>query len=181
MKKNYKSVCKKLNKILSERKEGYIDELNKIIDEEVWAEGGELYFDRDVYLSYDCDSEKVRSVVREKPEQVQFEPSEDLDEHPGITLRYKPYVYDLVRIEWVEFNKTLNADTVKEITDISGNTLIVWHKTEDNDKEEPNERISLLAEHKTSNGKIWTIDGRMFYDFFDWCYVSKYCPLVIPE
>ena len=178
MKKNYKSVCKKLNKILSERKEGYIDELNKIIDEEVWAEGGELYFDRDVYLSYDCDSEKVRSVVREKPEHVQFEPSEDLDEHPGVTVRFKPYMYSMTKISWVKYNKILNAKTMKELTDISDTVLVSWHSK--NGDEKNNETMSVIVPHIDGSGKkLWTIDNRLCYEYFDWIVITKYCPLVV--
>lgn len=47
MKNNFKTVCKKLNKILSERKKCFIDKINKIMEEEDFNKGGNLYFDRD--------------------------------------------------------------------------------------------------------------------------------------
>lgn len=178
MKNNFKSVCKKLNKILSEKKEDYVDEINKIMDEDVFAKGGELYFDRDVYLSYDCDSEKVRSVVREKPEHVQFEPSDDIDEHPGVTVRFKPHIYSMTKINWVKYGKKLNEKTMKELTSISDYILVSWHSR--NDTEEKNETISVIVPHIDATGrKIWTIDNRLYYEYFDLMVITKYCPLVM--
>ena len=177
MRKNFKSVCKKLNKILSERKEGFIDKINKIMKEEVFDKGGDLYFDRDVYLKYDCDDEKVRSCVR-KSKHVQFEPTDDPEEHPGVTVRFKPYMYYMVNVDWVGYNKMFNKETLKELTEISETVLISWHSR--NGNKEHNETVSVLVPHIDSTGKkLWSLDNRLCYEYFDWIVITKFCPLII--
>lgn len=177
MSKNYKSICRKLNKILSERKEGFIDKINKIMEEEVFNKGGDLYFDRDVYLKYDCDDEKVRSCVRES-KHVQFEPTDDPEEHPGVTVRFKPHMYSMTKINWVKYGKKLNEKTMKELTSISDYILVSWHSR--NGTEEKNETISVIVPHIDATGrKIWTIDNRLYYEYFDLMVITKYCPLVM--
>lgn len=175
MKNNFKSVCKKLNKILSERKKGFIDKINKIMEEEVFNKGGNLYFDRDVYMKCDCDDKKVKNYVRES-RHIQFEPSDDPDEHPGVTVKFKPYVYSMVKVNWEEYNKTFNAETLKELTEISETVMISWHREND----EKNEMISLLVPHTDETGKkMWTIDGSFCHDYFDRIVIKKFCPIIV--
>ena len=82
-----KRLCKKLNKIIAEKKEGFIDELNKLIAD-LYEQGGEMYWDRDIFINCNGDDERMRDLVR-KTNLVQFEPSDDPDEHPGVVIRYK--------------------------------------------------------------------------------------------
>ena len=175
MKNNFKSVCKKLNKILSERKKDFIDKINKIVEEEVLNKGGNLYFDRDVYMKCDCDDEKVKNYVRES-RHIQFEPTDDPDEHPGVTVRFKPYVYSMVKVNWEEYNKTFNVETLKELTEISETVMISWYREND----EKNETISLLVPHTDETGKkMWTIDGHFCHDYFDHIVITKFCPIIV--
>lgn len=82
-----KRLCKKLNKIIAEKKEGFIDELNKLIAD-LYEQGGEMYWDRDIFIDCNGDDERMRDLVR-KTDSVQFEPSDDPVEHPGVVIRYK--------------------------------------------------------------------------------------------
>lgn len=176
MKRNYNRTCDKINKLLSEGKENLVDELNEIMYKEVFQKEGGLYFDRELFISLECDDDKVRSFVVENPKKVIFENSDDPVEHPGVVVRFKPEMDNLVNIEWVDFNKLFNADTLKEMTSVSDNVLVMWY---DEDDELHKEKLSVLTAHQISNGKVWTLDGRVCYDSFDYIVISKYCPLVI--
>jgi len=82
-----KRICNKLNKLISEKKEGFIDEVNKIIYE-LYQKGGEMYWDRDVWIDNNFDDKRCRDLVR-KTDKVMFVPSDDEQEHPGIVIKYK--------------------------------------------------------------------------------------------
>jgi hypothetical protein len=44
-----------------------VDELNEIMHKEVFQKGGDLYFDRELFISLECDDDKVRSFVVGNP------------------------------------------------------------------------------------------------------------------
>jgi len=88
----YQKVCDKLNEILENKTEDFIDKLNEIIYNEVYKEGGELYWNRQIYIESNFDEEQCRKKIRS--EKVMFEPNEDPEEHPGITMTYKPEFRD---------------------------------------------------------------------------------------
>lgn len=79
-------ICDRLNKLLAEKPEGFIDEMNKLV------ENVDLYYDRDAYLEYDGNCEKIREAVT-KTNKFMFRPSDDPEEHPGITICFKPCPY----------------------------------------------------------------------------------------
>ena len=82
-----KQFCDRLNGILAEKKEGFVDTLNLVM-EEVTKNGGSLYWDRQVFLDCNCNEKRMRKMVRET-DLVHFEPSDDPEEHPGVVVRYK--------------------------------------------------------------------------------------------
>ena len=82
-----KSICNKLNKLISEKKDGFIDNINAIINE-LYQKGGALYWDRQIYIDCNSDDERMRSLVT-RTDKVEFEPSDDPTEHPGVVVRYK--------------------------------------------------------------------------------------------
>lgn len=82
-----KRICNKLNKLISEKKEGFIDEVNKIIYE-LYQKGGEMYWDREVWIDNNFDDKKCKDLVR-YTDKVMFFPSDDEEEHPGVVIRYK--------------------------------------------------------------------------------------------
>ena len=84
--KRFIKECKKLNKILFERKDGFRDELNAVINK-VYEKGGCLYWDREIYIDCNGDDEKMRALVTGGAD-VCFEPSDDPEEHPGVTVNY---------------------------------------------------------------------------------------------
>ncbi len=82
-----KQICNKLNKLISEKKESFIDEVNKIIYE-LYQRGGEMYWDREVWIDNNFDDKKCKDLVR-YTDKVMFFPSDDPGEHPGVVIRYK--------------------------------------------------------------------------------------------
>ena len=87
--KTFKRTCNKLNKILENRpenREEFIDKINEIIYNEVFQCGGALYWNRELFIDCNCDTDKCREMIHRKD--VMFEPTYDPVEHPGITLCY---------------------------------------------------------------------------------------------
>lgn len=83
-----KRLCNKLNKIISEKKDGFIDELNKLMYEQVFQKGWQLYWDREIFIDCNGNEKTMKDLVR-KSDLVKFEPSDDPTEHPGVVIRYK--------------------------------------------------------------------------------------------
>ena len=86
MKSNMKSYCNEMNKIISENKGNRIDLLNEVMAK-VYAEGGELLWNRDVFISCNGNDKTMRDLVRYS-DKVHFEPSDDPVEHPGVVVYY---------------------------------------------------------------------------------------------
>ena len=84
MKNNMVSYCNEMNKIISENKGNRIDLLNEVM-EKVFAEGGELLWNRDVFISCNGNDKTMRDLVRYS-DKVHFEPSDDPQEHPGVVV-----------------------------------------------------------------------------------------------
>ena len=86
----FNRVCTKLNKILDNRPEDrkeFIQKINDIIFTEVFNKGGNLYWDRELFIDCNCDSELCREKIHQT--NVMFRDTMDPIEHPGITLCYK--------------------------------------------------------------------------------------------
>lgn len=82
-----KIICRILNKAIFEKKDGFEDVVNLTLNK-LYQNGGCVYWDRDLYIDYNVDEEKMRELIF-KSKVVEFVPTEDPQEHPGITLRYK--------------------------------------------------------------------------------------------
>lgn len=89
--KTFKRTCNKLNKILDNRTESrseFIDTINEIIFKEVFECDGDLYWNRELFIDCGTDDELCQKMIHTN--KVMFVPTDDPDEHPGITLTYKP-------------------------------------------------------------------------------------------
>ena len=84
---NAKKICKVLNKAIAEKKEGF-EEVVKTTINQMFQDGGDLYYDRELFIDYNGDYNKMKELVFSS-NFVEFTPTEDPQEHPGITLRYK--------------------------------------------------------------------------------------------
>ena len=80
-------ICKNLNKLIDEKKDGFIDEVNAIIAK-LYKDGGAMYWDMEIFIDFNGDDEKMRDLVR-KSNKVRFFPSDDPTEHKGVVIRYK--------------------------------------------------------------------------------------------
>ena len=89
--KTSESTCSKLNKILDNRpenREEFINMINDIIEKEVFNNGGDLYWGRELFIDCCGSDELCRKMIHTN--KVMFWPSDNPNEHPGITLAYKP-------------------------------------------------------------------------------------------
>jgi hypothetical protein len=87
------NVCEKLNKLIDDKQDGFIDEVNAIIAK-VYEDGGAMYWDREIFIDFNGDDEKMKDLVR-KSNKVHFFPSDDPTEHKGVVVGYKnPKVID---------------------------------------------------------------------------------------
>ncbi len=85
-KDNMKVYCDEMNKIIKENKEDRVARLNEIMCK-VFKEGGDLYWDRELYIDCNGDDDKIKELVRTS-DKVHFEPSDDPQEHLGVVVRY---------------------------------------------------------------------------------------------
>ena len=89
MKRELTAICKRLNQHVPVKQKEDVDALNEICGEafNIIKDFG-IYFDRDLYINCDCDSDKCRDLVRGGGE-VEFCVTEDYTEHPGVCVRYR--------------------------------------------------------------------------------------------
>lgn len=80
--------CDKLNKLITEKKEGYEAEVANTLDEYL-AGGGDLYWNRDIYIECGFDEEKMHNLLKVCTG-IEFVLSDDPVEHQGIVVRYIP-------------------------------------------------------------------------------------------
>ena len=88
MKRQLNKICKELNQHLPVKLQEDIDSLNSILakaHEEIPR--FEMYWDRDIYINCVWEDEKMRDLVR-KTDKVHFEVTDDLEEHPGVVVKY---------------------------------------------------------------------------------------------
>ena len=85
----FQKACDTLNNILQNKPNNFIDLINDIIYNKVFRKGGELYWQRELYIDCNCDMDKCREKIN--ADDVMFEPTFDTVEHPGITFGYKKY------------------------------------------------------------------------------------------
>lgn len=82
-------ACDRLNDAISKKKEGFLDVVNLIMNQ-IYQEGGELYWDRDIFIDCNGDEEKMKNLIRHS-DKVLFKPTYDQEEHPGVTVQYKHF------------------------------------------------------------------------------------------
>jgi len=85
MKKFFQDICDRLNSMLP-CSDKDIPEVNDIIND-LYKAGGELYFSRKIYIDNNFDDDKIHSLIH--TDKIVFVVNEDMDEHPGITYKYK--------------------------------------------------------------------------------------------
>ena len=82
------ATCQKLNKLITEKKEGFVDEVKTVISD-LKTKGKKLYWHNAVFFGCNCNLQKMKNLIRDT-NLVQFEPSDDQEKHPGIVVKYKP-------------------------------------------------------------------------------------------
>lgn len=84
-----KLLCEKLNAHLPCKSQQDVDALNNLINEMRNANPDSgLYFDREIFIDANFNNELMRKITMYSGK-VQFEPSNDPTEHPGVVVRYK--------------------------------------------------------------------------------------------
>ena len=81
-------ICKELNSHLPVMSDEDITFLNEIINEAYdTIPGFNIYWDRQIYIDCGFDDEKMHDIVTQT-DKVHFEPSDDVEEHNGVVVRY---------------------------------------------------------------------------------------------
>lgn len=129
---NLKSICKKLNKLITDKEDGFIDKVNELIYE-MYKNGGNLYWDRDVFISCNGDEDKMKELVRNS-DLVKFVVNDDYEEHPGLKVKYKEdHVSDIHEMkslltsmkEEIEQKKIENSDNINMMMYYSGQADLI--------------------------------------------------------
>lgn len=82
-----------------------------------------------------------------------------------------------MKVDWIEFNKVFNNESANELKNISDYLIVSYIHTNVDD---PIEHVGMLSFHTTSTGsKIGILDGHLYYDFFKWTVILKYCPIEV--
>lgn len=112
-------ICEQLNKLIDEKKDGFIDEVNAIIAK-LHEDGGDMYWDREIFIDCNGDDETMRDLVR-KSNKVHFYPSDDYEEHKGVVVRYKkPKIAGKALCELCDGLKEEKIQQVYELIDSLG-------------------------------------------------------------
>lgn len=95
LKNNLQSYCDQINSVL---KKGNEDEIKEVINKVVWdmsqVEDSNLYFSRAVFIANNCNVENAKKDLLRNPEDYIFAVSDDLEEHPGITIHFRDTTKD---------------------------------------------------------------------------------------
>lgn len=92
MKEQLQNYCDKLNEILSMERDydtryiQFYDTIDEMVEK---LPETSLYWNRAVYIANGFDFGKVRHNVIQKSEDYICELSDDMDEHPGVVVRFK--------------------------------------------------------------------------------------------
>lgn len=86
------ALCKKMNDLIPCKTQEDEQQLKQLIREMIDSRQeyplNNLYYDREIYIDSGFRDVKMWEIVT-KSGKVQFEPSDDPTEHPGIVARYK--------------------------------------------------------------------------------------------
>lgn len=90
------ALCEQLNSLIPIKNEEDRDKLNALIADMCNSRSGYphycLYWDREVFIKSGCNEDKIREAVL-YGDFLQFEPNEDFEEHPGVVVRFKDWVF----------------------------------------------------------------------------------------
>lgn len=89
--KQLQEYCDRINSVLTPDNG---DKIKKIVNEvtsEMFkkVEHSSLYFSRSVYIANLCESEKIKQDLLQHPRDYILKVSDDLEEHPGITIHFR--------------------------------------------------------------------------------------------
>ncbi len=90
------ALCKQLNALIPIKSEEDSDKLNALIADMCNSHPENphyaLYCGRDVFINSGCNADKIREAVLHG-NFLKFEPNEDYEEHPGVVVRFKNWVF----------------------------------------------------------------------------------------
>lgn len=88
-----KKLCKQLNALIPIKEVEDVNKLNDLLNEmfgqTLDGVSYSMSLDREVYINLGCNDDKMRDMLLHG-RKLHFEPNEDMVEHPGVVIRYKP-------------------------------------------------------------------------------------------
>ncbi len=86
---NYQEFCKELNSHLPCKSQDDVDALTRLIKENIDPyPNRNIYWSRELYINANCNDDKCMNILLHN-DNVLFTPTEDPEEHRGVTARYK--------------------------------------------------------------------------------------------
>lgn len=104
--------CYRLNGILNESSLSYEDrekQINEIINVLDEKYNSSLYFDRSVYIAHKFDSNEAKDDLILNPINYTFEISDDMDEHPGVVVKFRKTDGDILSEYCNKLNNILSS------------------------------------------------------------------------
>ena len=87
IKAKLQEYCDKLNMYIPPQTKNEMDIIIDILNElSNDIKGGNIYWSREIYIDANFDDDKSFEIMITKP--CHFEVSDDIEEHPGIVLKY---------------------------------------------------------------------------------------------
>ena len=90
-KKYFSDLCEKLNALIPCKNQKDIDEMTKLLQDMVDFPSQvkpQIYWDREVWMDSGFNEEVCMNMLI-KTDKLYFEPSDDVNEHPGVWVKYK--------------------------------------------------------------------------------------------
>ncbi len=90
-KKFYTDLCEKLNTLIPCKNQEDIDKMMKLLQDMVdfpSQVNPQIYWDREVWIDSGFNDEICMNMLI-KTDKLYFEPSDDVNEHPGVWVKYK--------------------------------------------------------------------------------------------
>lgn len=90
-KKYFSDLCEKLNVLIPCNNQKDIDEMTKLLQDMVDFPSQvrpQIYWDREVWMDSGFNEEVCMNMLI-KTDKLYFEPSDDVNEHPGVWVKYK--------------------------------------------------------------------------------------------
>jgi hypothetical protein len=90
-KKYFSDLCEKLNTLIPCKNQKDIDEMTNLLQDMVDFPSQvkpQIYWDREVWMDSGFNDEICMNMLI-KTDKLYFEPSDDINEHPGVWVKYK--------------------------------------------------------------------------------------------